>query len=89
MFKDFTALLDNMQDAIHRVPIYTDTWVFIRYQSHNNIYISDEQLHAIKHSICHVTQVHIEGFEAEHRSEICSPTTSQSWRGGNKGKDWV
>jgi hypothetical protein len=48
MIKDFRALLDNTQDATHRVPIFSGTRVFIKHKSRNKTYISDEQLHAME-----------------------------------------
>jgi len=48
MIKDFRALLDNTQDATHRVAIYSGTREFIKHKSCNKTYISDEQLHAME-----------------------------------------
>jgi len=42
MIKDFRALLDNTQDAAHRMAIYTGTKDFINHKSRNKTYISDE-----------------------------------------------
>jgi len=39
MFKDFRALLDNMQDATHHVTIYNGTWKFIEHKGHTKTYI--------------------------------------------------
>jgi hypothetical protein len=47
MIKDFRALLDNTQDATHRMAIYSGTQEFIKHQSRNKTYISDDQLHAM------------------------------------------
>jgi hypothetical protein len=48
MIKKFRALLDNTQDATHRVAIYSSTRKFIRHKSRNKTYISDEQLHPME-----------------------------------------
>jgi len=48
MIKDFRALLKNPQDATHRVAIYSGMWEFIKHNSRNRTYISDEQLHAME-----------------------------------------
>jgi hypothetical protein len=53
MINDIRALLDNMQDETHRVAIYSGTREFIKYKSHNKMYISDEQLHALDLFIRH------------------------------------
>ena len=47
MIKDFRALLNNTQDATHRVAIYSGTQEFIKHKSRNKTYISDEQLPAM------------------------------------------
>jgi hypothetical protein len=47
MIEDFRALLDNMQDATHRVAVYSGTQEFIKHKSHNKTYISVEQMHAM------------------------------------------
>jgi len=41
MIKDFRALLDNTQDAMHRMAIYSGTREFIKHKSRNKTYISD------------------------------------------------
>jgi len=51
--KDFRALLDKTQDAMLCVTIYNGTWGFIKHTSHNRMYISDEQLHAMERCIHH------------------------------------
>jgi len=89
MIKDFRALLDNMQDATHRVTIYKGTREFLRHKSHNKMYISDEQLHAMELCIYHGIKIQVEGIEGEHISQICRCTGSQSWRGGNQWNDLV
>jgi len=66
--KDFGALLDTTQDATHRVAIYSGTLEFIQHKSHNNTYISDEQLHAKELFIYHGIKVQVEALEGEHIS---------------------
>jgi hypothetical protein len=53
MIKDFSALLDNTQDAMHCVAIYSGTQEFIKHRSLNKMYILDEQLHAMELCIYH------------------------------------
>jgi len=91
MIKDFRALLDNTQDATHRVTIYNGMWEFLKHQSRNKTFISDEQLHAMELCIYRGIKVQVEGLEGEHVSQICRCTGSQSWRGGDRRNDrvWV
>jgi len=89
MIKDFRALLDNTQDATHRVTIYNGTREFLKHKSHNKTYISDEQLHAMELCIYHGIKVQVEGLDGERISQICRCTGSQSWRGGDRRNDWV
>jgi len=42
MTKDFRASLDNMQNAMHRVAIYSGTWEFIKHMTRNTTYLPDE-----------------------------------------------
>jgi hypothetical protein len=80
MIKDFRALLDNMQDATHRVAIYSGTREFIKHKSRNKTYISDEQLHAMELCINHGIKVQVEGLDGERISQMCRCRGSQSWR---------
>jgi len=89
MIKDFRALLDNTQDAMHSSAIFSGTREFIKPKSHNKTYISDEQLHAIELSICHCISVQVEGLEGERISEKCRCTGSQTWRGEDRWNDQV
>jgi len=89
MIKDFRALLDNTQDATHRVAIYSSTREFIKHKSRKKTYISDEQLHAMELCIYHGIKVQVEGLEGERISQMCRCTGSQSWRGGDRWNDWV
>jgi hypothetical protein len=59
------ALLDSGQDATHRVTIYVSTRRFMKHNSRNMMYISDEQLHAMVCCICHSHMVQVECLEGE------------------------
>jgi len=89
MIKDFGALLDNTQDATHRVAIYSGTREFIKHMSRNKTYISDDQLHAMELCIYHGIKVQVEGLDGERIYQMCRCTESQSWRGGDRRNDWV
>jgi hypothetical protein len=89
MIKDFRALLDNTQDATHRVTKYNNRRKFLKHTSCNNTYISDEQLHGMELSIYHGINVQVDGFDGERISEICRCTGRQSWRRGNRRNNWV
>jgi len=89
MIKDFRVLLDNTQDATHRVAIYNSRWKFLKHKSRTKTYISDEQLHAMELCIYHGIKVQVEGLDGERISQICRCTGSQSWRGGDRRNDWV
>jgi len=84
MIKDFRALLDNIQDAMHRVAIYSGTLEFIKHKSRNKMNISDEQLHAMELCIYHGIKVQVDGVYGECISQMCRCTGSQSWRGGDR-----
>jgi hypothetical protein len=71
MIKVFRALLDNMQDATHRVTIYDGTRIFLKHNSCNKTYISEEQLHAMELCIYHGIKVQVEGLEGECISQTC------------------
>jgi hypothetical protein len=89
MIKDFRALLDNTQDATHRVTIYNGTREFLKHKSRNKTYISDEQLHAMELCIYHGINVQVEGLDGESISQMCRCTGSQSWRAADRPNDWV
>jgi len=91
MIKDFSALLDNTQDATHRAAIYRGTRKSINHRSHNKTYISDEQLRAMELCLYHGINVQVESVDGECISEMCRCTGSQSWRGGDRRNDcmWV
>jgi len=63
MIEDFRALLDNTEDAMHRVAIFSGTREFIKHKSRNMTYISDEQLHAIELCVHHGIKVQLEGLD--------------------------
>jgi hypothetical protein len=71
MIKDFRALLDNMQDSMHRSAISSGTREFIKHKSCNKTYTSDEQLHAMELCIYHGMKVQVEGLEGERISQMC------------------
>jgi len=81
MIKDVRALLDNTQDATHRVAIYSGTREFIKHKCRNMTYILDDQLHAMELCIYHGHKVQVEGLDGEHISQMSRCTGSQSWRG--------
>jgi hypothetical protein len=80
MIKDFRALLDNIQDAMRRMAVYSGTQEFIQHKSLNKTYILDEQLHTIELCIYHCIKVQVEGSDGERISQMCRCTGSQSWR---------
>jgi hypothetical protein len=89
MIKDFRALHDTMQDAMHRAAIYSGMREFINLQSRNKTYISDEQLHVMELCIYAGIKFQAEGLEGEPISQMCQCTGSQGWCGGNRQNDWV
>jgi len=80
----FRALLNNMQDAMQLVAIYSGTREFIKHKSHNKTYIFDEQLHAMELCIYQGIKIQVEGLEGERISQMCRCTGSQSSRGGDR-----
>jgi hypothetical protein len=89
MIKHFRALLDNTQDTTHRATIYNSRREFLKHKNRNNMYISDEQLHAMELCIYHGIKVQVEGLEGERISPICRCTGSESWCGGPRRNDCV
>jgi len=89
MIKDFRALLDNTQDATHRVAVYSSTREIIKHKSRNKTYISDEQLHAMELCNYHGIKVQVEGLDGERISQMCRCTECQSWRRVDRRNDWV
>jgi hypothetical protein len=77
--KDFTALLDNTQEATHRGAIYSGTREFINHKSRNKTYISDDQLHTMELCIYYGIKVQVDGLDGERISQMCRCTGSQSW----------
>jgi len=89
MIKDFRALLDNTQDSMHRLAIYSGMWEFIMHKSCKKTYISDEHLHAMELCMDHCIKVQVECSDGERIPLICQCTGSQSWRGWDQWNDWV
>jgi len=50
------------------------------HKTRNNMYISDEQLHATELCISHGIKVQVQGLHVESISQMCRCTGSQSWR---------
>jgi hypothetical protein len=82
-------LLDNTQDTLHRVAIFSSTPQFIQHKSSNKTYILHEQLHAMELCIYHGLIVEVDGLEGERISQLCQRTGSQSRGGRNQQNDWV
>ena len=61
MIKALGALLENTQNAMHDVAIYSGTQEFIKHMSRNRMYISDEQLRAMELCPHHGIKVQVEG----------------------------
>jgi hypothetical protein len=89
MIKDFRALLNNMQDATHRLTVYNRTQQFLKHKSRNKTYFSDEQLHTMELCIYNGIKVQVEGLHGERISQIWRYTGSQSWHGVNRRHDCV
>jgi len=89
MIKDFRAILDNIQDTMHRMAIYSGTGEFIDHDHGKKTYLSDVQLHAMELCIHHGIKVQVEGLDGERISQMCRCTGCQSWRGGDRKNDWV
>jgi len=70
MIKAFRALLDNTQDATHLMALYRGTPGFIKHESRNKMYLSDEQLHAMVLCIYHGIMIHVEGLDGERISQM-------------------
>jgi hypothetical protein len=87
--KQFKALVNNTQDASHRVAIYTTTRGFNKYKSRNLKYISDEQLHPMELCMYHGIKVSVESLDSNRISQMCRYTGNQSWSGGDRRNDWV
>jgi len=89
MMNNFRALLDNTQNATHRMVVYSGTKEFIKHKSHNKMYILDEQLHAME--LCNYPgiKVQVEGLDGECLSQMCQCTGIQTWCEGDWQNDWV
>jgi hypothetical protein len=69
MIKEFRALLDIAQDAMHRVTIFNGTEELINHMSRNHMCISDEQLHTMVLGIYQGNKVQVEGSVGERISQ--------------------
>jgi len=84
MKKNFTASLNNVEEATHYAAIFSGMREIIQHKSCNKRYILDEQLHAMELCIYHGINVPVEGLEDECISQMCGCTGSQSLRGGDR-----
>jgi len=89
MIKDFWALLNNSQHAMHHGALYSGTQVFLKHKSRNETYMLDEQLHSMELCIYHGFEVQVEGSGGERISQMCRCTRCQSLRVGDRRNDWV
>jgi hypothetical protein len=89
MFKDFRALLDNIQGTTHSLALYSGIQNIIQDRNCNKTYISDDQLHAMELCIQHGIQGQVEGLDCEHICQMCRCTGRQSWRRGDQWNDCV
>jgi len=69
--KDFRALLDNTQDAMLRVEIYSGTRKILKHNSRNKICRSDQQLHGMALCVYHGIKVQVEGVDGERIAQMC------------------
>jgi len=81
IIKDFTALVDNTQDATHRVIIFRLMFEFINHMCRNKMYVFDKQLHPMQLCIYHGNQVQVVYVEGERISRMARLTGRQSKRG--------
>jgi len=89
IIKDFRALHDNTQDAMHWLAIYSGMRDFIKHKSRNKMYLSDEQLHPMAHCIYDGIKMEGEGLDGEQISLKCRCTGSHSWLGRDRQNDWL
>jgi hypothetical protein len=87
MMEGFRQSLNNTQHVMHLVAISSGTQEFLKHQSHNTMYIFDEQLQTMELCIYHGNKDQVEGLDGEHISRMCQSTGSQSRRGGDQWKD--
>jgi hypothetical protein len=79
MIKVFRVLLDNMQDTMHFVEIYSGMQEIMKYKCHNKTYISDE-LHTRELCNHHGIKFQVGGLDGKYIFQMCQLTGSQSWR---------
>ena len=74
---------------MYSVAIYSGTQEFIKHQSRNKMYISDEQLHAMELCIHHAIKVQVEGLQVERIAQMCRCTEIQCWHRGDRWNNLV
>jgi hypothetical protein len=89
MIKDFWSQLDNTQGATHHVATYFGIQEFIQDKSCDMMYISDEELSAIKFCIYNGVRIQVQGLERERISPMCRCTGSQNCCGGGWRNHWM
>jgi hypothetical protein len=89
IINNFKALLGNTQDVMDRTVIFIRTRESIKHKSRNKPYILEEQLHTMELCIYHSIKIQVEGLKGEWILQVCRCIGSQSWRGGDRRKDWV
>jgi len=83
LIKDFRALLDNTQDTMHPVGIYSRMQEFIKHKGRNKTYMSEERLHSMELCVYHGIKVQGEGLEGKRISQMCRCTRRLSWCRGD------
>jgi hypothetical protein len=71
MIKNFRELLNNMQDAMHCMAVYSGMWEMLKNQSHVKTYMFSEQLHSTELRVYHAINVQVDHLEGECRFLIC------------------
>jgi hypothetical protein len=77
MINDFSAFVNNTQDTMHHVAIFSGTRESMKHMSRNKTYIWEEQLHALELSIVHGIKVHDEGLDGKRIFQMNRCTGSQ------------
>jgi hypothetical protein len=65
IIKDCKAFLDNPQDPMHRVAIFSGRWELISHKCRKTTYISDEQRQAIELSNYHGITAQVQGVAGD------------------------
>jgi hypothetical protein len=91
MLNDFRALVDNTQDTMHHLAIFTGMQECFKHKNRDMPYILNDQQNAMELCIYHPIKVHVQGAKGEHISRMCSSTRHPCWWGGDQrnGKVWV